>query len=51
MVQTLPATNSGVGAKGEGREEEGSVDSEQDVTGSAGMLAEPTTLKQHVICG
>ena len=34
-----------------GRREEGSGDSEQDVVGSAGMLVEPTRLKQHVICG
>ena len=47
MVQTLPAAISGE----EGRREEGSGDSEQDVVGSAGMQVEPTRLKQHVICG
>ena len=45
-AQTLPAMISG-----EEREEEGSGDSEQDVVGSGGMLAEPTRLKQHVIYG
>ena len=50
MAQTLPAMISGWG-KREGREEEGSGDSEQDVVGSSGMLVEPTGLKQHVICG
>ena len=49
MAQTLPATISGAGRKG--RDEEGSGDCEQDVVGSAGMLVEPTRLKQHVICG
>jgi len=36
-----------------GREEEGSGDSEQDVVGSAGILAEPIRLRSHyqyVIC-
>ena len=42
MAQTLG------GVKREGREEEGSGDTEKDVVGSAGMLVEPTRLKQFV---
>ena len=43
-------TISGVGRKGRGGErKEASGNSEQDVVGSAGILAEPIRLKQHVI--
>ena len=52
MAQTLPAAISGRRAgREEGRREEGSGDSEQDVVGSAGMRVEPIRLKQPVICG
>ena len=51
MAQTLPATISGAGWEEGRREDKGPGDSEEDVVGSAGMLVEPTRLKQHVICG
>ena len=51
VVSRGPHPSRGVYSGRGGRREEGSGDSEQDVVGSAGMLVEPTRLKQHVICG
>ena len=50
VAQTLAATISGAGRKVRGGRKKGLM-TEQDVVGSAGMLVEPTRLKQHVICG